>query len=185
MTAFKNKPLAKSRTRIEHARQQGLNGLQASTLGLVIVGCLSLGYFLGQWMDNRFGTNYWAPVMALVGLAAGFREFFHTVAKLNVQRARLQAEQTAELQALEREQSRREVQSSTLLGTEETADETPPKRRMFEIPEPPLASFEGGAGRIGNVENPVLSQSPEDVLEELLDEHASKQDENGSGAAKK
>jgi F0F1-type ATP synthase assembly protein I len=41
------------------------------------------GYFLGHWMDERFNTSYWMPVMIMLGLATGFKMVFDQINALN------------------------------------------------------------------------------------------------------
>ncbi|MFZ5564539.1 MAG: AtpZ/AtpI family protein [Thermodesulfobacteriota bacterium] len=57
-----------------------------SSLGISIVLAIFIGLFAGVWLDGKFGTQ---PVLTFVflglGIAAGFRNIFHAMRK--VQRA--------------------------------------------------------------------------------------------------
>ncbi|MDY6831907.1 MAG: AtpZ/AtpI family protein [Thermodesulfobacteriota bacterium] len=54
-----------------------------SSLGLSIVLAIFIGLFFGVWLDSKFGTR---PVLTFVflglGIAAGFRNIFHAMRKL-------------------------------------------------------------------------------------------------------
>lgn len=54
-----------------------------SSLGLSIVLAIFIGLFAGVWLDGKFGTQ---PVLTFVflglGIAAGFRNIFHAMRKL-------------------------------------------------------------------------------------------------------
>src|SRR4028118_370116 len=55
-------------------------GLHASVIGIVLVGCTAVGFGAGWWLDQKFGTSFWMPVLSMVGVAAGFRQMFVTLA---------------------------------------------------------------------------------------------------------
>jgi len=45
----------------------------ASSIGLVLVISISIGYFFGNWMDRIFHTEPWLMlVFTLMGIVAGF-----------------------------------------------------------------------------------------------------------------
>ena len=51
-------------------------------VGMVLVACIVLGYFLGRYLDEKWGTDPWLSVTGFfVGAAAGFRELFRTVSR--------------------------------------------------------------------------------------------------------
>lgn len=56
--------------------------LEASLIGLVMAGCVALGYFIGHWLDGRFDTTYWTPIMVVVGAIAGMQEMVRTVSRI-------------------------------------------------------------------------------------------------------
>jgi len=48
--------------------------LRYSSLGLEMGIAAGIGYFIGHWLDGRFGTDPWLTlVFVLFGVAAGFR----------------------------------------------------------------------------------------------------------------
>ena len=52
------------------------------TVGTVLVACILLGYFLGNYLDRRLGTSPWMLVVGvLLGTAAGFVQLFRTVSR--------------------------------------------------------------------------------------------------------
>lgn len=51
------------------------NAALASTIGIVLVACITIGYLFGSWLDTKFGTSPWLMlVFTLMGIAAGFME---------------------------------------------------------------------------------------------------------------
>ena len=51
-------------------------------VGMVLVGCIVLGYFLGSSLDRWWGTSPWMVVVGvLLGTAAGFVQLFRTVSR--------------------------------------------------------------------------------------------------------
>ena len=40
------------------------------------------GWLIGSWLDQRFGTAYWLPVLILVGTAAGIMMVIEMLVKL-------------------------------------------------------------------------------------------------------
>jgi len=54
-----------------------------SSLGLSIVLAIFIGLFVGVWLDRTFGTQpVWTFVFLGLGIAAGFRNIFHAMRKL-------------------------------------------------------------------------------------------------------
>ncbi len=52
------------------------------TVGIVLVACIVLGYFLGRYLDGKLGTEPWlAAAGFILGTAAGFLELFRTVSR--------------------------------------------------------------------------------------------------------
>jgi F0F1-type ATP synthase assembly protein I len=52
------------------------------TVGIVLVSCIVLGYFLGRYLDGKLGTDPWLSVVGFfLGTAAGFLELFRTVSR--------------------------------------------------------------------------------------------------------
>jgi len=66
----------------------GENGVRDRSLadllavGMVLIACILLGYFLGSYLDRRWGTSPWMLVAGvLLGTAAGFVQLFRTVSR--------------------------------------------------------------------------------------------------------
>lgn len=55
-----------------------------STAGLVLVIATVIGWWFGQWLDKKFGTEPWLMlVFTLMGIAAGFIEMFRIVLQIS------------------------------------------------------------------------------------------------------
>jgi len=60
--------------------ERSLMGLM--TVGIVLVACIVLGYFLGRYLDGKLGTEPWLAAGGFIlGTAAGFLELFRTVSR--------------------------------------------------------------------------------------------------------
>jgi ATP synthase protein I len=54
----------------------------ASALGIAIVLATAIGLALGYWLDRVFDTSPWLTLIFLIlGIIAGFRNFYHFIAK--------------------------------------------------------------------------------------------------------
>jgi ATP synthase protein I len=53
-----------------------------STIGLILASCVGIGYFIGNYLDNKFKTfPYLMLILTLLGIVAGFREVFILIKK--------------------------------------------------------------------------------------------------------
>ena len=52
---------------------------QYASIGIMFPACLVTGYYIGVLLDHWFGTNFLYIVFLIVGIAAGFIEFFRIV----------------------------------------------------------------------------------------------------------
>ncbi|MBW3637404.1 MAG: AtpZ/AtpI family protein [Armatimonadetes bacterium] len=130
----------------------GSSGWEATTIGFTLVGCIAASSALGYYLDSRFGTGYWLPILFLVGVAAGFREMFRVLGRISRQQ----------------EQKKREKQERVRLAPNPTLSEeiaeAPARDRIFRVPPPPIAGQK-------RVETP--SDEPESVdelIERLLED---------------
>lgn len=152
-----------ARARIDRLRGGGFSGMQAGTIGSVLVGCIALGFFFGQWLDTRAHTTYWMPVMTLLGIAAGFRHMFVTIKQVTEYTKAQKAESDAarRLAASQKatvSQSMGIVSDAPALKLEDAASQAEATRvrpRIFSVPPPPQSSFTSGAPARG-----ARSQSP-------------------------
>ncbi len=56
----------------------------ASSIGLVLVFSIVIGYFFGSWLDSKFGTTPWLMLLfTLMGIAAGFIEMIKLALQLS------------------------------------------------------------------------------------------------------
>jgi ATP synthase protein I len=54
-----------------------------STVGITLVASTVIGYFIGHYLDGRFGTTPWLTVVFLLfGIAAGFKNLYDQTRKL-------------------------------------------------------------------------------------------------------
>jgi ATP synthase protein I len=69
-----------SSDKYKQARQIGL----LTTIPMILAAAPLVGYFLGHWIDRRFGTEPWFTMILLaVGLVAGIRETILILRKAN------------------------------------------------------------------------------------------------------
>jgi F0F1-type ATP synthase assembly protein I len=51
-------------------------------VGMALVGSIALGYFLGAWLDKKWGSSPWAVVGGVVlGSLGGFVHLFRTISR--------------------------------------------------------------------------------------------------------
>lgn len=54
--------------------------VEVSVLGIMFPLCIGAGYFLGSWLDGRFGTYPWLTFIGSgLGVAAAFVNLFRVV----------------------------------------------------------------------------------------------------------
>ena len=68
---------------VTRTQAMGNRGLAAASIGWTLAGCIIVGFVAGSWLDKRFGTQFWTPILLLVGVGAGFREMFRTVSQIS------------------------------------------------------------------------------------------------------
>lgn len=146
--------------RIRAMSSSGSSGWEATTIGFTLVGCIGACSGLGYWLDSHFKTNYWLPILFLVGVAAGFREMFVVVQRLNKQQEQRKLE--------EREKVR--MAPTPTQPDQPTAEEPPTRDRIFKVPPPPLAG-----------EKPVKAESDEPESVDQLIERLLQDDDNAEG----
>lgn len=57
---------------------------EASSVGLVFVVAIFLGWGFGRWLDGKFGTDPWLMLLfTLFGIVAGFVEMIKIAQKLS------------------------------------------------------------------------------------------------------
>lgn len=137
-------------SRMTRLTMGGPKAAQASVIGFVLVGPIIGGFLLGWWLDQKFGTQYWVPILGLLGVVGGFREMFATLKKM-----------TPDKFVRTLPPGRDEVTQKAPPRVEATEDL--PRQRLFSVPPPPF--MEGGA-------NPPKSapKSTDEILKALLDE---------------
>jgi len=105
-------------------------GLEGTTLGAMMVGAVTGAYYFGAWLDHRFGTTFWMPVMVMLGAGAGLFEMIRTALRIGKRSGRAVS---------------RPVTEAEPVGWQEKADESaamaPPPRSSRGVPPPPEPSF--------------------------------------------
>lgn len=153
---------------MKRTRMMGTSGLAAASIGWVLVGCTAFGFGVGLFLDRQFGTGYWMPVMVMVGIAAGFREMFRTLAQLNKQpppprKERSQSTLSAATTVRDDGAERAVSEQSTWVEEKEKP------RRIFEVPPPPTASFDRTPAKQSEPQQ-KLNDDPESLIRKLLGE---------------
>jgi F0F1-type ATP synthase assembly protein I len=52
-----------------------------SSLGFILPTSALVGYFIGWWLDKKFGTNYLYLVFLVLGIVSGFFQIFRFLKK--------------------------------------------------------------------------------------------------------
>ena len=144
------------KARMNRAVGMGLNGLAASNIGLVLLGCIAVGFFLGSWLDRRFGVTWGTPAGTLFGMAAGFREMFATLKKLNAE-AKWPG-------AKKRDAVSSDATETSTVEIDRTAEDETVRPRIFQIPAPPVPDWEKSATKLATPPADKLAE-PESVAE--------------------
>ena len=88
--------------------ERDLRGLRIlgmlSAAGITLAVATGLGVFAGIMLDRWLKTSWWVMVGALLGIAAGFREFFRVVARANAEQERIEREQREQREQRERQE---------------------------------------------------------------------------------
>lgn len=152
-----------ARARVQRMQGGGPGAWQATTVGLMLAGCVVGGFLIGAWLDARLGTAYWTPIIGLLGVVAGFREVVVTIGRLNQRQQRerearereRQQQQTSQPQGL---QNRSQATAATGAGMQaasqapqagqapaqavtQAATQERARPRIFGVPPPPQPSF--------------------------------------------
>jgi len=109
----------------------GSDGWEGYTVGFTLVGCIAAGAGAGYLLDSHFKTNYWLPILFLVGVAGGFREMWVVIKRLDKQELRKKVEKEA---ATPVSPLMPRVPSASAPAPEQV----PERKRQFEVPPPPF-----------------------------------------------
>jgi F0F1-type ATP synthase assembly protein I len=52
------------------------------SVGFELIGSMAVGYYLGHWLDGKFGTHWIAAVGFVLGVYSGFRALFLTAKRM-------------------------------------------------------------------------------------------------------
>jgi ATP synthase protein I len=53
------------------------------TLGIQLAAAVVVFFFIGDWLDSKFGTSPWLKLLGIfIGTTGGFIQFFRSVSKL-------------------------------------------------------------------------------------------------------
>ena len=149
----------------------GNRGLAAASIGWTLAGCIIVGFVAGSWLDRRFGTQIWTPILLLVGVGAGFREMFRTVAQISQDKREVAPRPQAEANSSPPSTSAKRA-AIDKTDTEPQVLAAPTERaRLFVVPPPPL------------MEQP--ESAPELSVEEVKRRLSSQAEETRSGEEKR
>lgn len=144
----------------------GSTSWEAYSVGFVLVGSVVFFAGIGWWLDSRLGTNYWLPVLFLVGVGAGFRELFRTVQRLQRDQETKKREAAA-------------ARPSAPPSPRKEAARTPGdvgRERSFQVPPPPFLNGE----ETQSYEKRTKRQGLDEYLDELLHEGEEEPPQDGS-----
>ncbi len=123
---------------VSRTRMMGSRGLGAASIGWTLAGCILVGFGAGAWLDKRLGTTYWTPILFLVGVVAGFREMFRTLAQVN-KAPRESLSRGSQLSSTPSPRASSPAAGSNLKpepGAVEASQA--PRQRLFAVPPPPF-----------------------------------------------
>lgn len=143
----------------------GSSGWEATTIGFTLVGCIGATSALGFWLDSHFKTNYWLPILFLVGVVAGFREMFVVLGRISKEQEQKKREKAEQVQL---------APVPNLAQSAPVSNEPQARERIFKVPPPPQA----GEKIIESEEKE--SESVEELLARLMDEEKAEDEQDGS-----
>jgi len=130
-----------AQSRLIRITQGGPKGAQASIIGFVLVGPIIGGFLIGNWLDGRMQTQFWTPLLGLLGVFSGFREMFVTLKRLQPKPGEkspppgrgepLNTVEPLKNQPLPRGATKAEEIEDT------------PRQRLFSVPPPPFMEQSG------------------------------------------
>jgi len=137
------------KSRLNRASGMGLNGLAASSIGFVMLGCIAAGYFGGSWLDRKMGTTWATPAGTFVGMLAGFVEMFRTLKQVAA-RTKWPSSEGGHIvsngqQGVKGVKTQHAVRQrmDEKQETDESIEVAPVARqRLFHVPPPPLPEYE-------------------------------------------
>lgn len=186
--AAKGRSLAEDLLEARKARATGSGGAQgllAVSLPLVLGGCVAVGYFGGAWLDARYQTGFWMPIGVVFGLAAGFREAYVTVKRLNASAKWPTKNEDGPLENIAAREAEREQ-------AQRAAIDNRPRPKFFDVPEPPRASFDESRFKESNSAPSAITPRADDDAndeikrdEELLRYLRGEEDEDSAAAEQK
>ena len=152
---------------MRRTRAMGSSGLQAATIGWVLAGCVFLGFFAGSWLDGHFKTQYWTPILVLLGVVAGFREMFVTLAEVskNTNTKKSTGINSTKANTLKNSSATIQIDNSQPTPTERK------RERLFTVPAPPKASFDAKPHEAPtNIERAEQKMDDEALLRALMNQ---------------
>ncbi len=149
-----NKPKPSKVPFLMRTQAMGSSGWEAYTVGFTLVGCILGGAGLGWLLDSHFKTNYWLPILFLVGVVGGFREMWVVLKRVQAQDEQKRREKIASIPLAPTPTRRPDVEPQS----------APERKRIFQVPPPPTEESSAAPQVARNEE------SVDDIMKRLLAE---------------
>ena len=76
----------------QSARAAWLKSIRYSTVGIEIALAIGGGFMLGQWLDKKYGTSFWATTLLIVGFGVSIVSIVRVARQIELD-AKREAEQ--------------------------------------------------------------------------------------------
>ncbi len=135
-----------AQSRLIRITQGGPKGAQASIIGFVLVGPIIGGFLIGNWLDGRMQTQFWTPLLGLLGVFSGFREMFVTLKRLQPKPGE-KSLPPGRSEPLSRNESAQQQLPRGATTVDDSVEETP-RQRLFSVPPPPFMEQSGHENQV-------------------------------------
>ena len=119
----------------------GGGAMQASTIGFVLAGSVVAGFVAGSWLDARFKTGFWMPLLTVLGIFGGFYQMLLMLKQIDAA-AKIEDAQSKKNRAVKNAKVARTPRAQHSSQSSTPPEITTPKPRIFAVPPPPTASYE-------------------------------------------
>lgn len=161
------------KSRVERLSNGG-GAMQASTIGFVLGGSVAAGFFAGSWLDARFKTGFWMPLLTVLGVFGGFYQMLQMLKQIDAA-AKIEDAQAKRNRAPKTSSG---AKTSRIVSVESAPEATTPKPRIFAVPPPPIASYERADE--ATTEKPRAEKLRDDEDEKTLTERLLNNDDSAT-----